>query len=395
MTHAHLPLSKISAAIDTAHDERRIVGAVVLVAHHGKIIYRRASGLADREMAVPMREDAIFRMASLTKPIVTAAAMRLVEQGLIALDHTVAQWLPRFQPHLRGGSAPDITLHQLLTHTSGLSYRFIEPEDSAYHALNISDGLDQPGLSIEQNLRRLSAAPLAFAPGAQWRYSLALDVLGAILEGAAGASLPALVSDLVTGPLGMQDTAFFAVDHERLATPYADGTPKPARMTSGIAVPLWDGAVLFAPERILDQSSYASGGAGMAGTAADMLTFLETIRQGGAPILNQETVSSMIRDHVGPQAETQGPGWGFGYGWAVLDEPALTATPQRRHTIQWGGVYGHHWFVDPENELSVVCMTNTTCEGMNGPFVGQLRDAIYAEIGEVPKVAAESKNRLQ
>jgi CubicO group peptidase (beta-lactamase class C family) len=125
-------------------------------------------------------------------------------------------------------------------------------------------------------------------------------------------------------------------------------------------------AVRFAPSRATDATAFPSGGAGMVGTAGDVLTFLETLRTGGAPILEPATVATMMKDQVGVQAATQGPGWGFGYGWAVLDDPAAAKTPQGAGTIQWGGVYGHSWFVDPAGGKSVVLMTNTSTEGMSG-----------------------------
>lgn len=366
----------LDAAIDTALAEKRIVGTVVLVARHGEIVYRRAAGLADREAGRPVRDDAVFRLASITKPLVTAAAMRLVEQGLIALDRPVTDWLPDFRPRLADGTAPTITIHHLLTHTSGLSYRFWEPAGSLYHSLDISDGLDQPGLSLAENLARLARAPLAFAPGTAWRYSLAIDVLGAVMEKAAGAPLAQLVARLVTGPLGLADTAFTIADPSRLAAAYADGQPEPKLMTDGIVVPLWDGTTIFAPSRGLDPASYPSGGAGMAGTANDILTFLEAIRRGGAPILKAETVATMMRNQLPPGVE-QGPGFGFGYGWAVLTDPAAAETPQAKGTVRWGGAYGHSWFIDPVNGISVVALTNTAFEGMIGRFPTDIRDAVY------------------
>ncbi len=369
--------TRIDAAIGGAIADNRLVGTVVLVARDGEISYARAAGLLDRETGTPMREDAIFRLASITKPMVTAAAMRFVERGLITLDQPVTTWLPDFRPPLPDGSRPTITLRQLLTHGSGLSYRFLEPEDSAYHRLDISDGLDQPGLSLAENLRRLARAPLVFAPGSAWRYSLGIDVIGAVLEAASGKTLDAIVREEVTGPLGLADTGFSITDRARLAVAYADGVDGPTRMEGTVAVPLWGATVRFAPDRVFDLASYPSGGAGMAGTASDILTFLEAIRTGGAPILTPETVATMMRDHVGPQAETQGPGWGFGYGGAVLVDPAATGTPQAAGTLQWGGAYGHNWFIDPVNRLSVVALTNTAFEGMAGRFVIDLRDAVY------------------
>jgi CubicO group peptidase (beta-lactamase class C family) len=370
---------RIDTIIDSTLAEKRIVGTVVLVARDGETVYRRAAGFSDREAARPMHENAIFRLASVTKPLVTAAAMRLVEEGVLTLDRPVTRWLPDFGPRLLDGTVPQITIHHLLTHTSGLSYRFLEPPESAYHHLNVSDGLDQPGLAIGENLVRLTAAPLAFPPGTAWRYSLAIDVLGAVMEKATGTPLPELVARLVTEPLGLTDTAFGVVDPARLVTPYAHGSPEPVAMTEGMAVPLWDsdGAMIFAPGRILDRTSYPSGGAGMASTAGDILAFLEAFHRGGTPILKQETVAEMMRDQVGSQAEPQGPGWGFGYGWAVLVDPAGTGTPQARGTLQWGGAYGHSWFVDPANGLSVVAFTNTAFEGSHGSFTTEIRDAAY------------------
>lgn len=373
---SHTP-ARIDAAIDKALAEKRVVGAVVLAARNGEIIYRRSAGYADRETRTLMREDAIFRLASITKPIVTATAMRFVEEGRLDLHVPVTEWLPDFRPALPDGARPEITSHHLLTHTSGLGYSFLEPSDGPYHKLNVSDGLDQPGLSLQENLSRLAAAPLAFVPGTSWRYSLGLDVLGGILESLEGRSLAAIVRERVTAPLGLVDTDFVVRDTARLTSAYADGDPEPVLMTDGIQVPVFGTTATFAPSRISNAASYPSGGAGMAGTAGDVLRFLEAIRTGSTPILDPRTVEVMATDHVGIQAETQGPGWGFGYGWAVLVDPARTGTPQAPGTLQWGGAYGHNWFIDRANGLSVVALTNTALEGMSGAFPAEIRNAIY------------------
>jgi CubicO group peptidase (beta-lactamase class C family) len=369
--------ARLDPVIDRAIAEHRLVGTVVLVARDGKVVYRRAAGLADREAERPMREDAVFRFSSVTKPFVSAAAMRLVEQGKLRLDDPVTKYLPDFRPKLADGTQPVITVRQLLNHTSGLTYGLAEPTSHPYHALGVSDGLDRSGITLDENLRRLAKAPLGFPPGSTWRYSLAIDVLGGVMEKAAGAPLPQVVADTVTKPLGLADTGFVARDPARLAVAYVNAQPAPKRMTENMDVSLGATAVRFAPSRATDATAFPSGGAGMVGTAGDVLTFLETLRRGGAPILEPATVATMMKDQVGVQAATQGPGWGFGYGWAVLDDPAAAKTPQGAGTIQWGGVYGHSWFVDPQNRLTVVALTNTAFEGMNGAFTTQLRDAVY------------------
>ena len=135
-------MAAVNAAIDQALADKRIVGAVVLIAQDGKIIYRRAAGVADRERGVAMRENAVFRLASLTKPIVTAAALRLAELGRISLSDPVTRFLPAFRPALPNGAVPTITLRQLLTHTAGLAYGFLQPPDGSYHRAGVSDGFD-------------------------------------------------------------------------------------------------------------------------------------------------------------------------------------------------------------------------------------------------------------
>ncbi|MBB2751794.1 UNVERIFIED_ORG: CubicO group peptidase (beta-lactamase class C family) [Rhizobium aethiopicum] len=370
----------IDAAITNALDEKRLVGTVVLVARDGDIIHRRAAGLADRENGLAMRENTIFRLASITKPIVTIAAMRLVEQARIGLDDAVTRWLPEFRPKLSDGSEATIRIRHLLTHTSGLGYSFSEEDGGPYINAGISDGLDQPGLRLAENLKRIASVPLRFAPGSDWQYSLAMDVLGGIIEGETGVQLAEAVAELVTRPLGLADTAFSVRDRRRLAAAYMDASPEPVLMGENATVMSLMGPIRFAPNRIFEPASYHSGGAGMAGTAADVLAVLETIRRGGAPLLSSETVRIMTTDQAGSLRQQHEPGSGFGVGWSVITDPAEAGVPFPSGTLKWGGVYGHSWFIDPVNQLTVVALTNTTLEGMWGKFTLDLREAIYAAL---------------
>ena len=366
----------VDAVIDRALARQKIVGAVVLAMRGGDIVYRRAAGHANAEAAVPMREDALFLYASMTKPLVAIAALRLMEQGFLQLHDTVAQWLPHFRPALPDGSVPDITLHQLLTHTAGLSYAFIEAADGPYRRAGVSSGLDQPGLSLTENLARIAGVPLAYAPGSAWRYSVAMDVLGAVLEAAAGKALPALVEQYVTAPLGMRDTGFHVADESRLVVHYLNDKPAPRPMEVDAATRSGVGIARFAPRRIFDAASYPSGGAGMAGSAPDFMRLLLSLRGENRDLLEIARV-----DRTGTGAATQGAGWGFGYLGAVLGDPAPTHTPQRPGTVQWGGAYGHHWFFDADTDLALVSLTNTTFEGMSGAFPRDVRNALYREFG--------------
>ena len=370
---------RIDDAIDRALAERRIVGATVLVSREGRLAYSRHAGLADRDAGRPVADDTIFRLASLTKPMVTAAALSLVEAGIIALEDPVTRWLPDFQPQYEG-RAPAITVRQLLTHTAGLSYGFMQPDDGPYLKLKVSDGMDQPGLSFDDELRRIVEAGLFYPPGAAWLYSVAMDVLGAALEKAAGKSLPHIVAERVAAPLGMADTGFVVTDPSRLAVPYADGAP-PTPMGEACTVPFFGlSGIRFAPGRAFDLKSFPSGGAGMVGTAREFLSFLEAIRTGGGGVVSGDAARQMMSNQTGElPIVTNGPGWGFGFGGAVHLDPAASASVHSKGVWLWGGVYGHSWFIDPARSLSVVIMTNTAIEGMTGAFSADVTAAVQAD----------------
>ena len=376
--------SLVDGAIDRALAERRLVGAMVLVAHRGDIIHRRAAGWADREAGVPVRDNTVFRLASVSKPIVSAAAMVLADRGKLPLDAPVRRWLPDFAPRLADGGIPDITVRHLLTHTAGLGYRFLEgDENGPYARAGVSDGMDDAGITLDENLRRLAGAPLLYRPGSAWCYSLAIDVLGGVIEQVCGMALDEAVRTLVTEPLGMRDTGFTAADPSRLAVAYvndpANNGAAPRVLAEGEVVSPFDGAVgiRYSPRRALAPGAFPSGGAGMVGSAEDLLRLLEALRRGGAPILSSRTVATMGANHTGTLELPNAPGCGFGLGFSVLVDPAKAASPESAGTWRWGGAYGHSWFVDPARELSVVAFTNAMYEGMSGRFVGDLRDAIY------------------
>jgi len=367
---------RVDRVLDLAITEGRIVGTVVLVAKDGKIVYHAAKGFADREAKQPMREDTFFRFSSVTKPIVSATALALVERGTLGLDDPVTKWLPEFRPRLADGRAPIITVRHLLSHTAGLNYGFSERADGPYHRERVSDGFDQPGLSLEENLARLTRAPLLFEPGSKWNYSLATDVLGGVIAKAGGAPLPEVVRRLVTGPLD-SDASFSPPAANRLATPYADGKPAPTRMTDPQGVPFLQGTLLYSPSRIWNPASYPSGGAGMLGTAAGYLKFLEAVRTGGGKILRSESVALMTQNQVGDLDVLQSGGtFGWGLGFSVLKKPAPNM-PWAAGTFEWGGVWGHNFWVDPSAKLTTIIFTNTAIAGMIGEFPDAVRDAIY------------------
>jgi CubicO group peptidase (beta-lactamase class C family) len=371
----------IDAVIDEAIASRRIVGAVVVAARDGEIVYRRAAAYADRESRRPMREDEVFRLASMTKAIVAVATLALADRGKLALDDPVTRWLPQFRPTLADGREPVITLRHLLTHTAGLGYGFTEAADGPYQQAGVSDGLDDAGLTIEENLRRIASVPLLFEPGTRWHYSIATDVLGAALARVTGAPLPALVRDLVTAPLGMSSVAFVAAAGAQLATPYADATPEPVRMPAALRLPFFfGGPISYAPARAFDPEAYVSGGVGLLGTAGDYLRFLEAIRTGGGGILRPETAAALTRNAIGDLSSA--PGSGFGLGVQVLNDPRAAESALHAGSWNWGGVYGTHFWVDPVAGLSFVAATNPAVAGMVGAFPAALQRAAQALIGD-------------
>lgn len=368
----------LDAVILDAVSSGQIVGATVIASKDGEIVYQRAAGFADREGRRRMKEDEVCRLASMTKPIVCVTALALVDCGQLHLDDPVTRWLPDFRPKLSDGREPVITVRHLLTHTAGLSYGFLEVQDGPYHRLGASDGLDRSGLTLEENLRRIASAPLLFEPGTGWHYSVAIDVLGAVIERVTDMTLPEAVRGIVTGPLGMSSVNFVSAGTV-LATPYGDASPQPDRMTEPYSLKFGQSAIVYSPARAFEATAFASGGVGMIGNARDYLRFAEAMRIGGAGIIRPETVAAMTTNAIGElPVGAAGPGFGWGLGVAVLRDPVAAKSPVSAGAWNWSGVYGTNFWVDPAAGISVVALTNTAVAGMTGDFPMALRRAVYA-----------------
>ena len=370
---------KVDAVVDQAITENHLVGAVVLIAQDGKTVYERAAGFADKESHKPMQLDTMFRLSSVSKPIVTVAALALVDRGQLSLDDPVTKWLPDFKPKLADGTTPTITVRQLLTHTAGLGYKFTEKPDGPYHRAQVSDGLDEIRIDLAEEMRRLASVPLFSRPGSEWRYSLSIDVLGAVIESAARMPLDKAVADLVTKPLGMKDTSFLVNQAQagRVATAYFNAPTGLARMAEPQVVALPFGTLNYSPARAFDPKAFPSSGAGMIGSAPDLMRLLEAMRKGGAPVLKASTASEMFRNQIAGLNVFE-PGLGFGFGGGLTLDPAALKTPQSAGTLSWGGVYGHSWFVDPAKKLTVIVFTDVPPGGPAGEFHDRVRDAVYA-----------------
>jgi len=358
---------RVNATIDAALGSR-IVGCMVLIHEAGKPVFARSAGYADREAGSKVVDTEIFRLASCTKPIVATAALAMADRGLLSLDDPVAKYLPFFTPKAPDGTTPQILIRHLLTHTSGVTYDV--PDD-------VSTGSDPgPAIGLEENLRRLARAPLAFAPGTAWQYGMSIDVLGGVLAAIIGNGddLEAAVLTYVTGPLGMADTRFYATDPARLAVAYADATLEPFRMAEPQAITDEFGTSIYSPGRIFLRDRPQCAGSSMAGTAPDFIKLLDALVLGD--LLQPATRGAAFASQIGSVERPRNPGQKFGFVGAVIENPAASGW-HRRGLIHWGGVWGNNWIIDPATKTTVVVMTNTMSEGCDGPFRDQIRDAVF------------------
>ena len=369
---------RIDDALNSALDEKRIVGAVIAVMKDGELAHFKPYGLANREQGKPMTEDAIFRLASISKPIVTAAAMRMIELGKFGLDTSVTDFLSDFKPKAPDGSTPTITMRHLLTHTAGLSYDFLQPPEGPYNTIPVSAGIDGD-FTMEDNLARMVEAGLTFPPGAAWLYSVAIDVLGAVMAKAEGTDVEGAVQKYVTGPMQMTDTSFYVTDEKRLVQPYSNAAPEPIPIGDNFKQPFVPGCapINLGTSRAFNRNAFQGGGGCMNGKALDIVRMLDAIRAGGAPILSKETTQQMMSNQVGPLRILFDPtgNTAFGFGGSILLNPAASGSALSAGSWQWGGVWGHSWFVDPTRKLTIVNLTNTTLEGMAGQLPGDVQRA--------------------
>ena len=382
-THGADParLTWISDWMQRYVDQRKFAGASTLIRRGGDEVFFDARGLRNVAANLPFARDTVVRLYSMTKPVTSVAIMMLAEQGLFHLDAPVSEFIPAFrdmQALLPGARridemepAPSPTLHQLLTHTSGLSYPFnpgLLP--MAMDADDILFKPDQGPLAVMAD--RVAALPLAFQPGTRWEYSVSIDILGRVVEVVSGKSLDAFFADEIFAPLGMTQTGFSvpAGTGDRFAalyTPLAGNAMDLNRAREG-------GETL----RMVDEpgsspfeaATMYSGGGGLVGTIDDYMAFAEMLRRGGrcddGYLLSPNTVAFMMRNHLpgdiasmGPQSFAEQPmeGMGFGIGGSVVLDPGRARTPGSVGDFSWGGMASTFFWVDPVLDLSVVFLT--------------------------------------
>jgi CubicO group peptidase (beta-lactamase class C family) len=367
--------------LDQKVQSGELVGAVFTLMKDGQVVYSHAVGSRDAEKDIPMTADTPFRLSSVSKIFTVAVAGVLLSRGTIALDDPVSAYLPYFTPKAPAGEGKPILIRHLLNHTAGLDYLFVEKKDGPYHLARVSDGLDSaPGLTLTENVKRIASCPLLYEPGESWKYSQATDVLGEVIAVAYGKPFPEATRELLLEPLGIAGPAFWSADPALVAVQYRLDEPKPRPLREPETFSLGAGLeIVFSPARAFDPHAWPSGGAGLVGTAQDVLKVLEAIRINDGSLMSQEVVTQLSADSIAP-LEADAPGLGFGAGWAVVRDSRAAELPLSPGSLVWSGVYGHTWFMDREKGLSGVLMTDMTMSGIRGNAFSRLVEAAYASL---------------
>lgn len=385
-------LARIGDAIGAAVNDGEIAGAVALIQRRGQTAYLESFGMADFEAARPMQADDLFRIASMTKPVTSVAVMMLYEEGRLQLDDPVGRYLPEFDRELLVVSpAGDswefvtakrpITIRDLLTHTSGIGYRFMgsEPLTSLYTEAGIFDGL-VAGQSNAEFVDRLATMPLAHQPGERWTYGLNTDVLGHLVERMTGQSLDRFLDERLFSPLGMDDT-FFVVPRNkqaRLVAVYRRDDGRLSRLPGGV---IEDGPVVFSVDYPFAAKRF-SGGAGLVSSAQDYARFLQMLLNGGeldgVRILGPKTVEFMTSDQTSRLGVESFEGLAFGLGFAIEDGPAGSGRIGTPGSFGWGGFFNTDAWADPEEALVAVILTQHYPFGIE--LLGKYRALVYQAI---------------
>ena len=352
-------------------DRNEAAGIVTLVVRDGRMVDFHATGYQDKESKTPMRTDTIFRIMSMTKPVTSVAVMMLYEEGKLFLTDPVSKFIPAFkgaQVLEQGADKPvparrAITIRDLLTHRSGLSYNFLNggPVGASYRKSGVTDGFTTTPMTLAEGIDKLAAEPLMAHPGAAFNYSLSTDVLGRVVEVASGQSFDVFLRERIFRPLKMVDTDFTVPEAKwsRLATVYS---PDGAGGIRPMKDPESFGNAVFGPVASYKSKTYFSGGAGLVSTAADYSRFAQMLLNGGAfdgaQILSPKSIELMTANHTAdlPAGGLLGPGTGFGLGFRVVTDNALTGALGSNGRYGWLGIYGTEFWIDPKERLIAIVL---------------------------------------
>ncbi|MDJ0839211.1 MAG: serine hydrolase domain-containing protein [Acidobacteriota bacterium] len=364
-------LARIDAFLDQQVKEKQIAGAVGLIVRKGKLVYLAAHGFADIEQNIPMRTDHLFRIASMTKPITSVAAMMLYEEGKFRLSDPLHRYLPEFSsmkvlevdPETGTQTEVDarspILVRHLLNHTAGFTYHWNPVLGPRYKKAGIGHGLDQLDEDLAPNMKRLAKLPLVQHPGQGFHYGLSVDVLGYLVEKVSGMPLDRFFQERIFRPLGMTDTHFYppGKKHERLTEIYARGNNELTPL--GTADYTLGSLTYSADYPVNGPTRFFSGGAGLTSTVTDFARFLEMLRRGGEwngkRLLGRKTIELMTTDSLGDRDPAFG--LGFGLGFSVTRSLAEAGEYASVGNYGWGGFWHTLFFVDPVEDMYAVMMS--------------------------------------
>lgn len=365
-------LERIGTAVQREIDEKRIAGAVTLVARHGRVAWFKAQGMADREAGKPMRPDTMFRICSMTKPITSVAVMMLYEEGRFLLEDPVSKYLPEFKnpkvlvkpPSGQTHTIPathEITIRDLLRHTSGITYNWNATLGPMYQTANVGHGMLSYDGTLEDSVKRLAAQPLLFNPGEKWEYGLSTDVLGRLVEVVSGQPLDEFFRTRIFEPLGMKDTYFFppANKLDRLATAYTYYEGKGLNRFPDI--PITEGPFSYSADYpYRGARKMFSGGAGLVSTAPDYLRFCQMMLEGGKVgnrhLLSRKSIELMTHDQLGKISSDEPFDFGFGLGFAVNGAKGPPSELGTLGEYYWGGFFSTAFSIDPKEQMIVLFM---------------------------------------
>lgn len=361
-------LQRIDRVLKEYVDQGKQAGIIALVVRNGQIVYHKAFGENGITTKVPLQRDAIMRIASQTKAITSVAVMMLYEEGRFLLDDPISKYITAFKSpvvldtfnekdssYTSKPARSEITIRQLLTHTSGLSYAGIGTKEAVaiYAKAGIPSGIGTPMNSLSVTIPALAKLPLVNQPGEKWTYSLSTDVLGYLVEVLSGQSLDQFFRSRIFEPLGMNDTYFYlpASKHNRLATLYTEV----AKTKAVVPMPMQGG---ISPDYPTKPGTYYSGGAGLSSTAYDYAIFLQMMlnrgEYGGKRLLAPATVRLMTQNQIG--ALNQGDNK-FGLGFGIATEKTAAKLPVSVGTFDWGGFFGTNYWADPQTGTIGLIMT--------------------------------------
>jgi len=361
-------LERIGTAVQHGIDDKRIAGAVTLVARRGHVVWFKSQGMADLKAGKPMRSDTMFRICSMTKPITSLAVMMLYEDGHFLLDDPISAYLPEFKnPKMlvkrasgESYSIPavrEITIRDLLRHTSGLTYHWNTDLGPIYKAANVAHGLLPYDGTIEDSVKHLAGVPLLFNPGERWEYSLGVDVLGRLVEVVSGKPLDEFFRTHIFEPLGMKDTYFYLPDNkrERLATAYTYYAGKGLNRFPD--TPITEGSFVYSADYPYHgPKKLFSGGAGLVSTVADYTRFCQMMLDGGkvsnAHVLSRKSIELMTGDQLGKISPEQAFGLGFGVDGVKAPLSELGSPGE----YNWGGFFYTAFSIDPKEQMIVIFM---------------------------------------